>query len=30
MLTATNEKQQNHKKVILPTIIWSKCQCDAE
>jgi len=30
MLTVMDRKQQNHKKVILPTISSPKCQCDAE
>jgi len=30
MLTETDQKQQNHKKVLLPTIISLKCLCDAE
>jgi len=30
MLTVMDQKQQSHKKMILPTIVTTECQCDTE
>jgi len=30
MLTLTDKYSKNHKRLILPTITSSRCQCDAK